>query len=439
MRGRERGRGLVCVTAVGLCVVGVASGALKDRAVRMGAAAGVLDPFVERGPKLVGTGEVGTIGNGQGKFGFSVALSADGRTALVGGYADAGGRGAVWVFTRSGSTWKQEGAKLTVKTGIAFSEFGYSVALSADGNTALIGGPNSNLSVAGTAWVFTRSGATWTQRAQLVGTKPPNPTNNTTAVSDGFGASVALSADGTTALVGAGTANHDAGQAFVFRGVGSRWVREGKPLTGSGGIGAPGFGTSVALSGNGQTAVVGGSNDNQAAGAVWVFVRSGTTWREESSKLTASGESKFGFFGCSVALSSDGDTLLVGACSNSANQGAAWLFTRTGSTWRQGPKLTAEGGSQRGLFGLSVALSSNGATALIGGPGSDRGDGGAWVFSRSTSTWLQQGSKLTASREVGAGSFGYSVALSSDAQTALIGAPGDNHNKGGAWLQLHRP
>ena len=428
----------MCVTAVGLCVVGVASGALKDRAVRMGAAAGVLDPFVERGPKLVGTGEVGTIGNGQGKFGFSVALSADGRTALVGGYADDGGRGAVWVFTRSGATWKQEGAKLTVKTGIAFSEFGYSVALSADGNTALIGGPKYE-GTSGAAWVFTRSGTTWTQRAELHGNPFDKDPYTLTPNDDGFGASVALSADGTTALVGGNTHDENVGEAFVFRGVGSRWVREGKPLTGSGGIGAPGFGTSVALSGNGQTAVVGGSNDNQAAGAVWVFVRSGTTWREESSKLTASGESKFGFFGCSVALSSDGDTLLVGACSNSANQGAAWLFTRTGSTWRQGPKLTAEGGSQRGLFGLSVALSSNGATALIGGPGSDRGDGGAWVFSRSTSTWLQQGSKLTASREVGAGSFGYSVALSSDAQTALIGAPGDNHNKGGAWPETRRP
>ena len=131
---------------------------------------------------------------GQGEFGFSVALSADGNTALIGGPDDNERVGAAWVFTRSGSTWTQQGEKLMAAGEIGDGEFGYSVALSADGNTALIGGPGDNNSV-GAAWVFTRSGRTWTQQGEKL---TPSGASGIT----GFGLSVALSADGGTALIG---------------------------------------------------------------------------------------------------------------------------------------------------------------------------------------------------------------------------------------------
>ena len=125
-----------------------------------------------------------------------MALSSDGNTALIGGPSDNGEVGAAWVFTRSGSTWTQQGAKLTgAGKRSARRPFGRSVALSADGNTALIGRPQATTAQVGAAWVFTRSGSTWTQQgAKLTG-------GGESRAGD-FGYSVALSADGNTALIG---------------------------------------------------------------------------------------------------------------------------------------------------------------------------------------------------------------------------------------------
>ena len=115
--------------------------------------------FKQAGPRLVGTGNVGNALQG-----FSVALSADGNTAIVGGLNDNAGVGAAWVFTRSGRTWRQQGGKLVGTGGSAPTQQGYAVALSADGNTAIVGGLRE-------AWVFTRRGGTWTQQgSSLVGT-----------------------------------------------------------------------------------------------------------------------------------------------------------------------------------------------------------------------------------------------------------------------------
>src|SRR5207253_3109983 len=136
------------------------------------------------------------------------------------GYADTRQRGAAWVFTRSGGAWKQQGRKLTGRGEIGpAGQFGYSVALSADGNTALIGGDADNGAV-GAAWVFARSGTPWNQQGPKLLGRQGGPKSQ-----DGFGRSVALSADGNTALVGAGSYDENAGAAFVFRRSGSTWSR----------------------------------------------------------------------------------------------------------------------------------------------------------------------------------------------------------------------
>jgi hypothetical protein len=131
-----------------------------------------LAQFTQQGAKLVGTGAVGSADQG-----YSVALSADGNTAIVGGPGDGvGAAGAAWVYTRSGGVWTQQGSKL-VGTGAVGPEVlqGTSVALSADGNTAIVGGPaddsaNSTSSGIGAAWVYTRSNGVWTQQgSKLVG------------------------------------------------------------------------------------------------------------------------------------------------------------------------------------------------------------------------------------------------------------------------------
>ena len=291
--------------------------------------------------------------------------------------------------------------------------FGWSVALSRDGNTALIGGPTDDET--GAAWVYTRSGSTWTQQGSKL-------TGSGRSGSGLFGWSVALSGDGNTALIGDPVDDDRAGAAWVFTRSGSTWTQQGSKLTGSGGSGSADFGSSVALSGDGSTALIGGPGDNGRVGAAWVYTRSGSTWTQQGSKLTGSGEIGNGEFGWSVALSGDGSTGLIGGRSDNGGVGAAWVFTRSGSTWtQQGSKLTGSGEIGNGLFGASVALSSDGGTALIGAPRDNATIGAAWVFTRSGSTWTQQGSKLTGAGGSGTGAAGWGVALSADGGTALVG------------------
>ncbi len=389
-----------------------------------------IDPFIQQGEEFTGGGE-----SGEARFGFSVALSADGNTALVGGPDDQGngaeGIGAAWVFTRSGSIWTQQGEKLTGSEEGGNDEFGKSVALSSNGETALIGG-NSVSGSEGAAWVFTRSGATWTQQGpKLTGAGESGEYG-------GFGDSVALSSDGNTALVGGDGDNSSVGAVWVFMRSGSTWTQQGSKLTGGGESGAGDFGESVALSSNGNTALIGAPFDD-GVGAVWVFTRSGSTWTQQGSKLKGGEEIGEGTFGLAVALSAEGNTALIGGYKDNKQPsqhgiGAAWVFTRSGSTWtQQGPKLTGGEEIGAGDFGYSVALSSGGDTALIGGFNDNGEIGAAWVFTRSGTTWTQQGPKLTGSEERGAGAFGISVALSSDGDTALIGGAEESGEIGGAW------
>ncbi len=403
--------------------------------------------WTQQGDKLTGAGE-----SGEGEFGKNVVLSADGNTALIGGPGDSSGAGAAWVFTRSGSAWTQQGAKLPGGGESGAGEFGMSVALSGEGDTALIGGPGDSSS-AGAAWVFTRSGVVWAQQGEkLVGDCTTSCANQGTGESGAgeFGVRVTLSGDGDTALIGGPGDNGGAGAAWVFTRSGVVWAQQGEKLVGdcttscanqgTGESGEGKFGSSVALSGDGTTALIGGPRDNSGAGAAWVLTWTGSTWVSQGGKLTGGGETGEGEFGSSVALSETGDTAMIGGPEDNTATGAVWVLTRSGGVWsQQGPKLTGgeEGNSQ---FGVLVALSADGNTALIGGPGDNDDAGAAWVFTRSGGVWSQQGPKLTGTGETeigGIGGFGVSVALSANGNTALIGAPGDNgglFGKGAAWV-----
>jgi FG-GAP repeat/Bacterial Ig domain len=382
-----------------------------------------IDPLVQQGAKLTPSDE-----SGPGAVGISVALSSDGNTALVGGDSDNRANGAAWVFTRSGGNWTQQGPKLTAggAPADAAAAFGSSVALSGDGNTALIGGDFDG--AAGAAWVFTRSGSTWTQQgSKLVGTGATGGA--------GFGSSVALSASGNTALVGgpnSGSGNVGAAWAFS-RGSGGTWSPLGSTLAATGESPAGEFGTSVALSSDGVTALVGGSNDSGGTGSAWTFVLNSGSYTQQAKLSPSDAAGTHAAFGTSVALSSDGNTALVGGPGD-GTQGAAWVFTRTLSIWsQQGLKLTAGDAATGSGLGSGVALSSDGNVALIGGKGDAGGDGAAWLFGRAGSTWAQQGSKLTGQGENLVGTFGQSVALAADGQTALIGGNNDSSGAGAAW------
>jgi hypothetical protein len=284
--------------------------------------------FTQQGPKLVGSGAVGY----EILQGLSVALSADGNTAIMGGPRDNLDVGAAWVFTRTNGVWTQQGGKLVGAVANEASGQG-SVALSADGNTALIGGPGASFS-AGATWVFTRSNGVWTQEGnRLVGT-------------DGLGAaqgySVALSADGNTAII-CGPFDNDVGAAWVFTRSNGVWTQQGSKLVGTGAVGQAHQANSVAVSADGNTAIIGGVSDKSLAGAAWVFTRSNGVWTQQGNKLVGSGAIET-FFpaeqGSSVALSANGNTAIIGGPGDNLAVGAAWVFTRSNGVWtQQGSKL----------------------------------------------------------------------------------------------------
>ena len=381
----------------------------------------------QAGPKMTGWGETAN-----GEFGLSSSISADGNTAIVGGPADNGQVGAAWIFTRRGSVWSQQGLKLVGTGGVSPSAQGYSVSISADGNTAIVGGNLDNTRV-GAAWIFTRSGEVWTQQGgKLVGTG---------AVGTPFqGQSVSMSPDGNTAIVGGWGDNGNTGAAWVFVRNVPQWTQQGSKLVGTGAVGTAEEGWSVSLSSNGNTAVVGGWFDNSSTGAAWIFTRSGSVWTQQGSKLVGTGAVGAAIQGISAAISADGNTAIVGGNQDNSNIGAAWVFARNGTVWtQQGPKLVGTGGVGMINQGYSVALSGDGSTAMVGGPADNSSMGAAWIFTRSGSTWTQQGSKIAGTGGVGATDQGFAVSISSDANTAIVSGYGDNTDMGAAWIYMNAP
>ncbi len=389
--------------------------------------------FVQQGPKLVGTGASGPAWQGGG------AISADGNTVIVGGPFDNlmqvnAGVGAVWVFTRSGGVWSQQGAKLVGAGAVPPANMGASEAISADGNTAIVGGNLDNSSV-GAVWAFTRSGGVWSQQGgKLVGTGAVGP------FAASQGTSVGVSADGNTAIVGGYGDNHFLGAAWVFTRSGGAWSQQGNKLVGADAIAQASQGVSVAISADGNTAIVGGPGDS-GIGAAWVYTRSGGLWSQQGSKLVGTGVA--GPYptaqGVSVALSADGNTAVVGGVNDNGYAGAAWVFTRSEGVWlQQGGKLVGTGAVRPASQGASVAISGDGNTVIVGGPGGNPPEtypsaGAAWVFTRSGGAWSQQGNKLVGTGAGGPASQG-AVSISADGTTVVVGGPTDDSGTGATWI-----
>ena len=379
-------------------------------------------PSVQQGAKLVGTGAVGNASQGN-----SIAISADGNTAIVGGPRDNSNAGAAWVYTRSGGVWTRQGAKLVGTGAVGAAQQGTSVTISADGNTAIAGGDVDN-SYTGAVWVYTRSAGVWTQQgAKLVGTGAIGNAQQ--------GNSVSISSDGNTAIVGGSQDNLYKGAAWVYTRSGGVWTQQGAKLVGTGAVGKAVQGYSVAISSDGNTAITGGYNDKSGTGAAWVYTRSGGVWTQQGTKLLGTSAAGKAYQGISVSISSDGNTALVGGSFDYSKLGAAWVYTRSGGVWtQQGAKLVGTGTVGRGLQGASVSISSDGNTAIVGGYVDNNYKGAAWIYTRSGGVWTQQGTKLVGTGAVRSPRQGFSVSISSDGSTAMIGGLEDNNLKGAAWV-----
>jgi hypothetical protein len=379
--------------------------------------------FKQQGPKLVGTDTIGAANQG-----YTVSLSADGNTMLESGPSDNADIGAAWIFTRSGASWIQKAKLIPTNYVLPRAMIGYGLSISPDGNTALLGGflDDNNL---GATWVFTRSGEAWTQQQKLVA-------NNSSRFAT-QGRSVSLSFHGDTALVGG---EHDGdsggsqeGAAWIFTRSGTTWTQQAK-LKANNTIGASNLGRSVHISYDGNTAIVGGYGDNNKQGAAWVFVHTDTGWAEQA-KLIGNDIIGAARMGISASLSADGNTAIVGGYQDNNFIGAAWIFTRSGKIWtQQGPKLVPNDIIGQAAAGLSVSLSADGNMAMIGGWDDNGTKGAAWIFTRSGGVWTQSGSKLVGTGGVGSSGQGSSVYLSADGSTAISGGPGDNNLQGATWV-----
>jgi len=505
-----RGRTLSAVVVVSL---GIAAMALQGRAQSPApAAAPALTALKQLAYLKASNGEAGDhFGCGgvlDGHAGYGAAVSGDGNTIAIGAPHESSAArgingnqndnsahdaGAVYVFARNGANWAQQ-AYVKASNAEASDHFGHAVALSADGNTLAVsafweasnatgvnGNQNDNsIPQAGAVYVFTRTGGTWRQQAYL---KASNTGEAGTADSfgdgDQFGYSLALSDDGSTIAVGAHTEDSrgsginadqkdntasSAGAVYVFARSGNTWAQQAyvKPANPDGG---DLFGFTVALNADGSTLAVGSydeggsargingmpDNNRRGSGAAYVFSRTGTTWAQQAYVKAANAEGGDSF-GVHVQLSDDGNTLLAGSLDEDClstgvdpagcdsdqkadtSAGAAYVFVRSGQNWSQQAFLKPSTIMGADWFGSRLALSGDGNTAAIASPlegSSARGlngnqkdssatdSGAVFLFTRNGATWGQQ-AYVKASNSDAFDEFGSSLALSRDGRTMVF-------------------
>jgi hypothetical protein len=366
-------------------------------------------------------------------FGSSVVLSRDGNTLAVAAYYESSAAtgingnqndrsipeaGAVYVFTRTGSTWSQQAYIKASNTGNAavgdgFAEgdqFGYSIALSSDGNTLAVGaiGEDSNAmgingdqsdnsaNGSGAAYVFARAGSTWSQQAYVKSAMTrPNVL---------FGYSMGLSANGGTLAVAEYDADRGKGALYVLTRTGTTWSHQAR-IQADNAENGDSLGYSLAISDDGNTIAAGAADEdcmipgiNQAgcdkdqpqdnsSGAAYVFVRNGASWTQQAF-IKASNPGRQDWFGVRIAISGDGNTVAVGAPNedsaakgvngkqddNSAFEaGAVYVYTRAGSTWTQHAYVKSSNTDSGDEFGSSLGLSADGRILLVGARGEDSG------------------------------------------------------------------
>ncbi|HEY1121782.1 MAG TPA: hypothetical protein VGE67_09285 [Haloferula sp.] len=347
--------------------------------------------------------------NTESEDGFGTSVAVSGNTVVIGAPLEssnatgvngngfnnyAPSSGAAYVFVRDGETWSQQAYLKASNTGEG-DGFGWSVAISnnsivvgayqEDSNATAINGNGSNnsASAAGAAYVFTRSGTTWSQQAYL---KAANA-----GAGDLFGSVVAVAGDAV--VIGA---NREASQATGI---------------------------------NGDSA----NNTAYASGAAYVFVRSGATWTQQA-YVKASDTAAGAEFGSALGIS--GESMVIGSPLAAGGTGAAYVFVRNGTAWSQQVRLQASNSAASSWFGQSVAIS--GETVAAGAPGEDsnatavngnqlntgaQDSGAAYVFIRNGASWTQQ-SYLKASNTGASDGFGRTVALEGSA--LVVGAPGED-------------
>ena len=344
--------------------------------------AGAAYIFVQSGTSWTQQAEL-TASDAQAAAEFGAAVAVNGTTAVVGApFQTVGAKtnaGSAYVFVQSGTTWTQQ-AEVTASDVKQGDGFGTSVAV--NGTTAIVGSPGHKLGPllgnAGAAYVYVQSGTTWPQQAIL--------TASDAAKGDAFGFSVAVTGTTAFigAYLKDGITLHNVGAAYVFTQSGAAWSQL-QELTPGDAETAAGYGYSVAASGT-TAIIGSATHDigsAASAGAAYVYVQGGSTWTLQQ-ELTATDDAANDNFGWSVAV--NGQTAVVGAVGHTvgtnAQAGTAYVYLQSGTTWSLDQELSASDDAANDLFGSGVATS--GTSVLVGA--SQHAAGAAYVFAGTPTT-----------------------------------------------------
>lgn len=360
-------------------------------------------------------------------FGWATAMSADGKTIVVGAYMDNSplvDAGSAYVFDRTSTGTYVQTAKLVPNDAASNDAIGRSVDISNDGLTIAVGAfqDDDKGSNSGSAYLFVKVNGVWTQQAKVVAYDG--------ARDDFFGYTVALSGNGLTLFVGS-TQDDDNGSAcgsgYVFNRNGVDWPLQAKFVP-SELLAGEMFGTAADLSYDGNVLVVGAmrcTNSFLNEGAVYTFKRMNGSWTKVSRLLSVSPSYNANFGQC-VKVTDDGLMMIVGAYRDDATKGSAYVYTATGNLWLYRQKLVASDRLSGDNFGISVASSIDGSVILIGAhlrAGAFAATGAAYVFKNVNGSWSEI-SKLTASDALKNDNFGRAVALSGNGTSGVITATG---------------
>ncbi|MCP4136885.1 MAG: hypothetical protein GY754_38295, partial [bacterium] len=377
---------------------------------------------------------VASDGEKDDSFGSSVSISSNGNTFLVGAYGndeEGSQAGAAYTYKWNGSSWKEE--KIT--GGVAGENFGKSLSISSDGNSIIIGAYlNSEKGVqAGAAYLYKWNGSSWKETNKFYGKARLNY----------FGRSVSISPDGNSVIIGAYGNNEkgvQAGAAYLYKWSGSSW-KETNKFYGEARLNY--FGRSVSLSSGGSVAVVGAPGNKVGSftsGAAYLYNWDGNSWK--ATKLIPDDGLSDDYFGNSISITPDGKSAIVGAPGNDGkknNGGAAYIYKWNGSSWDEKKIMPANAQDNEGFGNSNISISADGNSVVVGATGnSDKGlnAGITYFFELEDSSWKEK--KLYASDAASGDYFGGCISISSDGNTVIVGAYGNDIgeavNKGSAYL-----
>lgn len=377
-------------------------------------------------------------GHAEDWFGRAVDINSAGTVALIAARQEdtkASNAGAAYIFRQTSGVWTQE-AKLMASDGAAEDNFGYALALSKDGLTAVISAyKHAALGVnAGAAYVFKYVGGVWTQVTKLLA---PDGVAN-----DYYGWAVDINANGTWIAIGAWNQSAQAstaGATYLYELVGGVWTYRQKLLASDGSAGAH-FGGALQFSNDGLTLLIGAPYATHVAsyaGLAYVFTRNGGVWSQQA-RIQSPEAGSIDYFGSAVSLTGDGNLAAITSYFENAGQGKVYLFSRSGGVWTylQGILPDRPGAV---YFGWSLDFSVDGSVLCVGSYGdTEKGTsaGAGYLFIPINNVWTQQ-QKFFALDFAASDYFGYSVGLNATGTVAICGAfrnDDKGSNSGSAYI-----